>query len=210
MTEGIIVGLIGLLGGAIGIVLNNLFNFSDIKEQLTKKHTLEKAKKYHDSTMKDISETRKDILEARKDVEKSEILLSKVNETARGISTDVKLLSQNFQNYKENIDKVSTSERSLSEAVKIFESYIQELGKVYKQRDELLKNIGDLKREIERSCLDFNIQLEELQKENTTLKNKLKESETQIQNLTLENNELKEKQEDKKRELNQDDYEIEL
>ena len=214
MTEGIIIAVIGVLGGILGVIGNNLFNFSHIKDNLNDKHTLQKAEEYHNLETKDIEETRKDIQEVkndisdkisetRKNVEKTENLITKVSDTAGGISTDIKLLSKDFGHYKENIDRVSIHDRNLGDAVKTFQKHIQELGEVYKQKDLLAQKVAELESTIEKMQDNFTTQLTELQNENEILKNDLSSSNHSLTNLVNENETLKSKLQSYEKDIDQ-------
>lgn len=166
MTEGIIVGLIGLLGGAIGIVLNNLFNFSDIKEKLSEKHTLEKAKKYHDSTMaeleKEFDSNRERILDAKEEIKD-------ISSSVSGISTDIQLMSKDIENHVLNLKEVRIQEPNLVQALKIFEGYIQELGKAERQIQTLENEKGQLISQYEKEIRELKLQIDLLEKDNLEL-----------------------------------------
>ena len=136
-------------------------------------------------------------------MEKTENLITKVSDTAGGISTDIKLLSKDFGHYKENIDRVSIHDRNLGDAVKTFQKHIQELGEVYKQKDLLAQKVAELESTIEKMQDNFTTQLTELQNENEILKNDLSSSKHSLTNLVNENETLKSKLQSYEKDIDQ-------
>ena len=164
---------LALLGAFIGALIAGLIaiwkenkNSKGIMEKVQERHTTQKAKEYHKLTMqeleKEFNSNKERILDAKEGIKD-------ISSSVSGISTDIQLMSKDIENHILNLKEVRIQEPSLIQALKIFEGYIQELGKAERQIQTLENEKGQLISQYEKEICELKLQINSLEKDNHEL-----------------------------------------
>ncbi len=133
-----------------------------LKTEIEECHTLSKAKEYHKLTMREFDSNRERILDAKEEIKD-------ISSSVSGISTDIQLMSKDIENHILNLKEVRIQEPNLIQALKIFEGYIQELGKAERQIQTLENEKGQLISQYEKEICKLKLQINSLEKDNHEL-----------------------------------------